>query len=32
VVPILCNYSEEVAYPLHELALYVPQEGERLCP
>ncbi|MEO5887103.1 MAG: hypothetical protein ABIQ77_05510, partial [Anaerolineales bacterium] len=31
VVPILCYYREEVAYPLHEIALYVPQEGEPLC-
>jgi len=32
VGPILCNYREEVVYPLHEIALYVPQEGERHCP
>jgi hypothetical protein len=32
VVPILCNYREEAAYPLHEIALYVPQKGERQCP
>jgi len=31
VVPILCNYSQEVAYPLHEIALYVPQQGEPQC-
>lgn len=29
---ILCNYREEAVYPLHEIALYVPQEGERQCP
>ena len=29
---ILCNYREEVVYPVHEIALYVPQEGERRCP
>ena len=29
---ILCNYREEAVYPLHEIALYVPQEGERRCP
>jgi len=32
VGPVLCNYREEVVYPLHEIALYVPQEGERHCP
>ncbi len=32
VRPILCNYRAEVVYPLHEIALYVPQEGERQCP
>jgi len=31
VVHILCNYRAEVVYPLHEIALYVPQEGERQC-
>ena len=31
VVPILCYYSEEVAYPLHEIALYIPQQGEPHC-
>jgi len=31
VVPIRCYYREEVAYPLHEIALYVPQEGEPQC-
>lgn len=29
---ILCNYREEAIYPVHEIALYVPQEGERRCP
>jgi hypothetical protein len=29
---ILCNYREEVVYPVHEVAMYVPQEGERHCP
>lgn len=32
VRPILCNYRAEVVYPLHDIALYVPQEGERQCP
>jgi hypothetical protein len=30
--PILCNYREEMAFPADEIALYVPQEGERQCP
>jgi hypothetical protein len=29
---ILCNYREEVAFPAEEIALYVPQAGERRCP
>ncbi len=29
---ILCNYREEVVFPEDEIALYVPQEGERQCP
>jgi hypothetical protein len=29
---ILCNYREEVVFPADEIALYVPQEGERQCP
>ena len=29
---ILCYYREEAIYPVHEIALYVPQEGERQCP
>ncbi|MGE5463328.1 MAG: hypothetical protein ACM3PS_08230 [Syntrophothermus sp.] len=30
--PILCNYRQEVIFPADEIALYVPQEGERQCP
>ncbi len=30
--PILCNYREEIAFPVDEIALYVPQEGVRQCP
>jgi hypothetical protein len=29
---ILCNYREESVFPEDEIALYVPQEGERQCP
>jgi hypothetical protein len=29
---ILCNYREEAAFPADEIALYVPQEGQRQCP
>ncbi|HLO28807.1 MAG TPA: hypothetical protein VK249_06715 [Anaerolineales bacterium] len=29
---ILCNYREETVFPVDEIALYVPQEGERKCP
>jgi hypothetical protein len=29
---ILCNYREEVVFPADDIALYVPQEGERQCP
>ncbi len=29
---ILCNYREETAFPDDEIALYVPQEGQRQCP
>ena len=29
---ILCNYREEAVFPTDEIALYVPQEGERQCP
>lgn len=30
--PILCNYQKDVVFPEDEIALYVPQEGERRCP
>ncbi|WKZ46647.1 MAG: hypothetical protein QY306_12590 [Anaerolineales bacterium] len=30
--PILCNYRLEESFPEDEIALYVPQEGERVCP
>ena len=29
---ILCNYREEASFPEDEIALYVPQEGDRECP
>jgi hypothetical protein len=29
---ILCNYREAAVFPVDEIALYVPQEGERQCP
>jgi len=29
---ILCNYREEANFPADEIALYVPQEGQRQCP
>lgn len=29
---ILCNYREEAVFPADDIALYVPQEGERQCP
>ena len=29
---ILCNYREEAVFPEDDIALYVPQEGERQCP
>jgi hypothetical protein len=29
---ILCNYREEAVFPEDNIALYVPQEGERQCP
>jgi len=29
---VLCNYREEAIFPADEIALYVPQEGERQCP
>jgi len=30
--PILCNYQEDVVYPQDQIAIYVPQQGERTCP
>ncbi len=30
--PILCNYREEMLFPEDQIALYVPQRGERSCP
>ena len=30
--PILCNYRLEDSFPEDEIALYVPQEGEKVCP
>jgi len=30
--PILCNYQLDVSFPEDEVALYMPQEGERECP
>ena len=30
--PILCNYRLEESFPEDDIALYVPQEGERVCP
>jgi hypothetical protein len=29
---ILCNYRAEAVFPADEIALYVPQTGERRCP
>jgi len=29
---ILCNYREEAVFPVDNIALYVPQVGERQCP
>jgi hypothetical protein len=29
---ILCNYREETVFPVDEIALYVPQTGQRQCP
>ena len=29
---ILCNYREEAIFPADEIAIYVPQAGERQCP
>jgi len=30
--PILCNYRLEISFPEDEVALYVPQVRERVCP
>ena len=30
--PILCNYRVEAMFPADDIALYVPQEGQRQCP
>lgn len=30
--PILCNYREDAVFLEDQIAIYVPQEGERLCP
>jgi len=30
--PILCNYKESLAFPEDQIAIYVPQKGERYCP
>jgi len=31
--PILCNYREDVVFPVDQIAIYTPQEeGERICP
>lgn len=30
--PILCNYREEMLFLEDQIALYVPQQGMRLCP
>jgi hypothetical protein len=30
--PILCNYQEAAVFPEHQVAIYVPQVGERHCP
>jgi hypothetical protein len=32
VKPILCNYQSDVVFPEDDIALYVPQVGERRCP
>jgi len=29
---ILCNYQAETVFPTDDIALYVPQTGQRLCP
>jgi hypothetical protein len=30
--PILCNYKQDEIYPEDQIALYVPQQGDRHCP
>jgi hypothetical protein len=30
--PILCNYHEELVFPKDQVAIYMPQDGERQCP
>ena len=30
--PILCNYRESVIFLEDQIAIYVPQDGERVCP
>jgi hypothetical protein len=29
---ILCNYQEDAIYPEDQIAVYIPQQGERTCP
>jgi hypothetical protein len=29
---ILCNYQEEAVFPMDQIAIYIPQQGERQCP
>ena len=29
---ILCNYQEDVVFPEDQIAVYIPQRGERQCP
>jgi hypothetical protein len=29
---ILCNYREDAIYPGDQIAVYIPQQGERTCP
>jgi len=30
--PILCNYQLEESFPADDIAMYIPQEGGRVCP
>ena len=30
--PILCSYREKVIFPEDQIAIYIPQDGERVCP